>query len=235
MRISSLLACALLLPALPHPAQAATCPPAGDPNVTVTIDTGPLQFDRTKSINQLITISQGMTGGNTVNMSEHVPLGLTAAKFETRYQVEAHVIESPDGSGCATLSKLTVQLLQPETTVYIARELPGGSCISHEVETHENKHVAVNNAILRDYQMRISNEIRPALRNIGPVRVNNSQAGINSISAKVQPLLDAALERMNRERLRRQAMIDTPQEYERVARSCNREAQRYIRQSRNNR
>ncbi len=210
------------------PAFSAACPQAGDPNVIVTTDTGPIQFDRSQSIPQLTRLAAEPLARQATTAREHVPMGLTAAQAETRYKVEARISRLPDGTVCAALTDLTIQLSHAKTTVYIARELPVGSCIEREVKIHENRHVAVNNGILSEYQARISNELRPSLRNIGALRVNNPEVGMEAISQRVKPYIDAAIKKMDTERLRRQAQIDTPQEYERASRVCNGEAQRYI-------
>jgi hypothetical protein len=226
MRQLLLLAAFLLWSA--SPALATACPQAGEPNVIVTMDTGPIQFDHSQRIPQLTQLAAEPLARQAITDKEHVPMGLTAAQAETRYKVEARISRLSDGTVCAALTDLTLQLRHAMTTVYIARELPAGSCIEREVKLHENRHVAVNNAILSEYQSRISGELRRSLRSIGALRINNPDMGIEAISQRVKPYIDAAVKNMNDERLRRQAQVDTPQEYERVSRSCNGEAQRYI-------
>ncbi len=199
---------------------AAACPQADEPNVIVTTDTGPIQYDRSKSVSQLSQLSNEPTEGRTI--------GRTSPKVDFTYAVGTAISTFPDGTVCAALTNLTIQLRHSITTVYIAREIPAGSCLDREVRIHENRHVTVNNVLLSEYQNHISRELRPSLRNIGAIRASNEDVATEALSRRIETLFSPIFKKMDAERLRRQNQIDTPQEYERAARVCNGEAQRYI-------
>lgn len=213
-------------------AQASPCPRVGPPSVSVGIDMGPVQGDHSKTIAQLTELgAEPMSRQAALSGRQHVPLGLTSAQIKTAYELEGRTVTQGDGTVCTYLYRLTIQLSNASTMVYIAREIPSGTCINGEVTAHENKHVAVNNAVLRDYQSRLADDVRTSLQNLGAIAVRSRAVAMQSLSDQVKGPVEAAVKRMDEERLRRQAQIDTPQEYDRVSRACNGEAQRYVRQA----
>lgn len=193
---------------------------------------GPIQYDHSKTIAQLTQLgAEPMSRQAALSERQHVPLGLTSAQIKTSYELEGRTVTQGDGTVCTYLYKLTIHLSNASTTVYIAREIPNGTCINGEVTAHENRHVAINNAVLRDYQSRLANDVRSSLQNLGAISVSSRAVAMETLSARIKGPLEAAVRRMDEDRLSRQAQIDTQQEYERVSRACNGEAQRYVRQA----
>lgn len=198
------------------------------PPATVSLDVilAPIQRDDGLSIPQL-TRTPGRTPGPAGAAHGHV-LGLTQARYGEQSQVSALFQPMPDGSFCASANTLTVSFGFQQRIVHIARELPPGSCIHGEVLAHEMKHVAVDEAWLREYTPLIRRRLDEAAARMAPVRSRSQQQAMGAIRRPLEAAMRSAMQEFGRERDRRQALVDTAEEYARIRQVCNGEVAKYL-------
>ncbi len=238
-RLPILLSCAAVgalfaLPAAAQPAgqsagQSAGCGAFPAPAVTFDLTLVPIQRNDGLSIAQLARVP-GRAPGPAGSANGHV-LGLTQARYGEQSQVGALFQPMADGSFCAAAKTLAVSFGFQQRVVYVARELPSGSCIHGEVLGHEMKHIAVDEGLLREFAPLIRRRLDETVVRLGPVRSRSQQQAMAAIRRPLEVALRTAMQEFGRERDRRQALVDSPQEYERITRVCNGEVRNYLPQA----
>ena len=199
----------------------AACEPRPLPTVEVTSSEGAIDVDNSKSVRELTQIAANAYGpeGRVAHTS-----GMTRGVFK----LDANFVIRADGpiSGpiCYSLHRIKVDI-QYRATVYIASEHPPNSCHYRELLAHEMKHVAVDRELIRDAKAQVGEHVLNTTEQIGrfaslPLDTEASvRQAYNGILAQA---LSEALERIQAERNKRQRVIDTPEEYKRVAATCSR-------------
>ncbi|HEY0835696.1 MAG TPA: hypothetical protein VGE72_17470 [Azospirillum sp.] len=223
---AALVAAVVLSGSRPAAAQSNGCPAFDRPTVQISFQVAPLGRDDTRSVTQLAGLPgrapgpAGASGGNI--------LGLAHAKYGEQSQLGALFQAQRDGAVCAALSSVKVTFGFIERVVYVARELPRGSCIHAEVLAHEMKHVATDEALLKEFEPIIRSRLETVAARQGTVRARSNQQAVQALRRPLDAALKDLLQDFSRERDRRQAKVDTIQEYQRVSRSCDGELSRYI-------
>ena len=109
----------------------AACPDFAPARVTLDMQVAPLRTDYSQSIRQLAQKPGRRPGaGRTANAHT---LGLAAIQYNQQWQVNVVTASLGQGRYCGAAQVLTVSFGYDERTVYVARELPKGSCIHAEV------------------------------------------------------------------------------------------------------
>ncbi len=211
------------------PAAAQGCSAVVAATVVLDVVLVPIQRDDGLSIAQL-TRTPGRTPGPAGTASGHV-LGLTQARYGEQSQVSALFQPMTDGSYCASAKTLTVSFGFQQRVVHVARELPPGSCIHGEVLAHEMKHVAVDEALLREYAPLIRRQLDEVVGRLAPVRSRSQQQAMAAIRRPLEAAMRAAMQEFGRERDRRQSLVDTAEEYARIRQVCNGEVNQYLPQT----
>ncbi|WP_085557176.1 hypothetical protein [Azospirillum agricola] len=207
-------------------AQGLSCPVFPPASVSFDITLAPLQRNDGLAIAQLTRLP-GRTSGPAGSARGHV-LGLTQARYGEQSQVSALFQRLPDGSYCASANVLTVSFGFQQRVVHVARELPPGSCIHGEVLAHEMRHVAVDEALLREFAPVIRQRLDEAVARLAPVRSRSQQQAMASVRRPLEAAMRTAMQEFGRERDRRQAQVDTVEEYARIRQVCNGEVAKYL-------
>ena len=153
--------------------------------------------------------------------TNEVPMGLTESiqRTETSFQITGQ--PQPDGSICAQVSMLELRYGFPQTMVYIARDLPQGSCSYNEVLGHEQKHVAANQWLLDTY-LPVFNSLMPQLAaQIGIARVSSMEEANSQFHETIDLYMKHLSANMTTVYNNRQHDIDTPSEYQHLSNVCN--------------
>jgi len=160
-------------------------------------------------------------GQNIVGGSHETPVGLTAAslKLDSRFQINVKK-RGDDYMVCAQISAFDLNFGFDDTTVYIANELPHGSCSYRTVLEHELRHVQTDQYLVQAYVPILPDLLRNALRHIGTIRASSSEAAEEEIRASISKYMADLGKNLSQVRQKHQAEIDTKQEYERLSRSC---------------
>ena len=218
----------LAMPALAGTAAAQTagCPAFERPRVQIDAQTVPLKRDFDKTLAQL----QAMPGRSPgpAGAGHGQVLGLAHATFGERWQVGAAYSPQRGGTVCAALARLIVSFGFQERVVYIARELPPGTCIQREVLNHEMKHVAVDEALLREFMPGFKRRLEAVVARQGTVRARNESQAMTMLRQPIDAAVRDLMQDFSREREKRQAKVDTLEEYRRVSKSCNGELAKYV-------
>ena len=173
-----------------------------------------LREDHSRSFSELERMSEASN-------ANHRTVGLTRAKFGYRSSLELEGLEDAKGGRACAKPLVRVDIEISGMTVYVAREYRGDACREPLILEHERKHVAVFE--------RYAAEIAPSLERDLEARFGNrvmygtTMAGIQQqIKRDLAAHLDAFMERARADIDRRHAQIDTPDEYEKIARVCGR-------------
>jgi hypothetical protein len=210
----------------PAKAQTSACSPMTRATLSLDIALAPIQRDDGLSIAQLAR-QPGRMPGPVGSARGHV-LGLTQARYGEQSQVSALFQPMGDGSFCAWPKTLTVSFGFQQRVVHVARELPPASCIFREVLAHEMKHIGVDEALLRDFTPLIRRRLDEAVERLGPVRARSENQAMQFFRRSLDSAMRETMREFGRERDRRQAQVDTTEEYERVTQSCGGEVRDYL-------
>jgi hypothetical protein len=226
VRLLFLVLTGMLLAASPAAAQSNGC--TGFPSAKLDLDTVlvPVQRDDALTIAQLTRLP-GRTPGPVSTADSHV-LGLTQARYGEQSQVSALFKTMGDGTYCASASALTISFGFQQRIVHVASEIPANSCLHGEVLAHEMRHVAVDEALLREMMPQIRSRLEQVIAEMAPVRSRSQSQAMAAVRRPLESAMRRIMQDFGRERDRRQAQVDTVEEYERVSRVCNGEARNYL-------
>ena len=149
----------------------------------------------------------------------HRTVGLTRAKFGYRSSLELEGLEDPRSSRACVRPKVHVNIEVTNATVHVAREYKGDACREPLILEHERKHVAVFDRYADESVASLTRELEAKMGS--RIRYGTSMSQIQEAFKKeLGAHLEAFMDRARADLDRRHAQIDTPYEYERIARTC---------------
>ena len=154
-------------------------------------------------------------------------LGLTRGTATVRMEVRSHSYVDRSGRWECTSPKIVVTYGYDPMTVYIAREFPEQTCAYNEIFEHELRHVKTYQKHLVAIEGELTETLRRRFATGTPWRgpVGNTHAMLQrEIDDRWLPYIKREISKVEAA----QAMVDTPDEYERVSKSCNGEIRRRI-------
>lgn len=204
-------------------AHAAECiPPEEQPTLRVEVEAEPPLVDHVHprvSLKQfdIATISPYGTGRNV-----HVNgLMRGAITLKTEMGISWQRTKSDDDS-CYWFNNIHVSLkLNP--TIYIAQEIDENSCLYQEVLKHEYKHYQTDLETAKDYQLVLQEEVEAFMHQtgvIGPFPKDLQDQPKQELIKRLEAVMQSVNSRMKLDRTKRQAKLDTREEYERVTKAC---------------
>lgn len=155
-------------------------------------------------------------------------LGLTRGNAIAKFTTNTASLIDPSGRWECASPQITLTFGFTPVTVYVAREFPQGSCAYKEIHEHEMRHFKT----YQDHMAGIEKTLNDTLANrFATAKVWRGPAG--QTAAQLQRELDERwLPYVQREIQKvevAQALIDTPEEYERVTNSCDGEIRNRLR------
>ena len=156
--------------------------------------------------------------------TEHPPPGATLfglTKLVDNLRVEFRRVAIPltDGRVCVWLTKVDAQLGDPTMDVYIAQNYPRDSCEYKVTLAHENTHVRFNLEALRDWLPKIRAAVTEAAKRKFPASFP-AQPTAEEINKVLLDPVAPVFHEMNEDMGRRNASIDTPENYRREIAKC---------------
>jgi hypothetical protein len=145
-----------------------------------------------------------------------VVLGLVEAEIHSEAAVGLNGIKQTFRSRYCMRPKLTVKLGFEPMTLFIANEQPEGSCAFRITMEHELKHIAVYQEYLEEFAARVRNDLGQALGD-RIVYVSSRAEADAYVRALVEKTLDPYMRAVQDEVRARQARVDSPAEYARLA------------------
>lgn len=155
-------------------------------------------------------------------------LGLTRGNAVVQFLMNAQSIIDRTGRWECFSPQLTLTYGFSPMTVFVANEFPEGSCAYKEIYEHELRHVKAYQEHVVGIEKALQETLNRRFATGGPWR-----GAVGQKRALLQKELDERWARYVEREIARveaaQALIDTPEEYERVANSCDGEIKRRIR------
>lgn len=211
----------VLLLILPSSSRAVTCADLPPTTVEVTLLESPLQTDFRRSYRAL--------KGMTPRYADHelAVLGLTYGQAVARTRVSARSLHDRTGQWECSTVQIAVQIGYQPLTVYVGREFPQGTCGFKEIYGHEMRHAETYRNHARAIVPEIAETLRERFASSEPMRGSAGET-LERLRRELEdrwvPYIRRKLEQVETA----QRAIDTPEEYERVATSCNREIRRAL-------
>lgn len=202
----------LLLALLAGPAQAASCDQLPPPSVQVKLLEEKPLVDTHYGYKELSFLGALASG------SGNYALGLTRGSAAAQFASGSFSASDRSQRWECSSPQLILSLGFKPMTVYIAKEFPAGSCAYNEIYEHEQRHVKA----YQEHLAGIAKDLEEALKRRFADGLWHGPIG-QSKAMLQQELNDRWLPYIQRE-IRRvdetQALIDTPEEYARVADAC---------------
>lgn len=180
-----------------------------------------MNFDHSyKTLNKL---------GAELARPQHQILGLTRGQAVVRYELKITRLVDPSGRWECASPQIVVSYGFNPITVYVAREFPQGSCAYKEIYDHEVRHLEAYRQHAEKMEKDVAAALTQRFASGSPWRgpVGQAQERLQQeLSERWVPYMTMMLNQVEPE----QARIDSREEYERIASSCNDEIkQRLIR------
>lgn len=211
---------ALALAAVAHGAPAERA--AATPSVTVSIERGTPRLDHTKDHNLLKSMAQCRVPAVRGDY-----LGLTTGKFRARFTYKVR-LGRQGGQVQGGLVSVHVVLSMGDRQVYVASELPKGSCSYAETRAHEMRHVQVDDDLMTLFGPRLKTAVEIAGRGLADLTGTRPADITNAIHKRLDAVLDREMRALNLMRHQRQAAVDSRDEYKRLGSACHGEAERLV-------
>ena len=197
------------------------CPAATVPTIEFVLNKQPIQLDFRRGINQLGSVE--IDSPTVYKPDESHVGGLTATDMSVSNSVEYEFLESQwNKSVCLRINKIALTLDMSQT-VFVATDFPQGTCAHNAILEHEQKHVAVDDTVVAEFQAVYASELNRYVQNIGfigPVQSSIAEQTKQKLLKEVTAITDGVTQKMFAEWRERQKAVDTKQEYERVSALC---------------
>jgi len=182
------------------------------------------EIDNTKSIKDLNTFKP-MLNSAPLGTGDNVHVeGLTNGRIgmDATYEFSSETWPALSQT-CLYVKKVTVVItLDPK--IYVAREYAPGTCHYNAVLQHEMKHFRVDRDVVNKYSNIILQELNNTLKRVGykqgPFPAAQTQPYQQSMGKLIATTISSLSDIMNQERQKRQAGVDTLEEYRRVDALC---------------
>ncbi len=208
----------LALTTLPSGAHALRCPQPADTRVRVTVHTSYSGIDYRHDLDRaaLTNFASGMAitshGGNI--------LGLTVSRYSLQMETHQQYVQADNGMSCMWIRQVDATLSVPDMTIFVAANYRQGTCQYNAVLEHEYEHVRLTRGLLPGAAKRLEGELRRQLSRINPIVSRNPNSGARVAQDAVQRAMAEFMKRLEVERNRANAAIDTAHSYRRVAARC---------------
>ena len=215
-------ALAALLVAVSGQTWADECEQLPLPAVTLKRLDEPVSLDTTYSYKSITVL------GSSLHHPEQRTLGLTRGIARVSFTSKTALVIDRSGRWECASPQLLVSYGFSPMTVYVAKEFAKGSCAYNEIYQHELRHVKAHQEHLVQIEKELNDTLRQRFATGAPWRMSIGQTRLmleRELNERWIPYITREMQRVESA----QALIDTPEEYARVADACNGEIKRIIR------
>lgn len=148
--------------------------------------------------------------------------GMNQSRFKWHYTMDyQQLLDKKAQAYCFAPKKITF-LLTYENTIYIASDSVQKGCRYSVTKAHEQRHVAMDLKVSREYLQKIKRAMERGTREIKylPFSKETAKDSVDTFLAPIIAEVEPVLEEMKQERRDRQATIDTPEMYRRDTALC---------------
>lgn len=147
-------------------------------------------------------------------------LGLTISRYALRASSRNAYGRTADGRVCLWVAEIDAVLSIPDMTVYVAREYTPDSCQHRAVMEHEQEHVRITGGLVAPFARQLEAEMRRRLSAVMPVVARSAAAAEAEATRQMEQVMAELLDRLETQRERANAHIDTEESYRRTADQC---------------
>lgn len=199
------------------PATAYQCPQPPDTRVHVNVKNEyakvNYRFDHDRTALNKLATGMATTHKGSV-------LGLTVSRYGLKTQTQQQLVKADNGLTCLWIRRVDATLYIPDTTIYIASNYKQGSCQYNAVLEHEQEHVRLTRNLLPGFSSRLEQELKAQLGRINPVVTRAPDNASRIVQREIEKSMGAFMQRLENERDRANAHIDTEASYNRTAARC---------------
>jgi hypothetical protein len=206
--------CLILILGFAQAAAAAECPAPDAPEIRVEVAAAPVREDRSLSFLQLSGIPSASRRAGLEAYDG--TLALTDAEFGPRAEIDLHTVAA--GDGYCTMARSALITLSWETVIYVAAQIPPGSCIDRTVREHEAKHVAIDRRLVPIAEQAAEIALRAVIRR--GVYGSTVEGSRRNLQDRVRATINEAMSIFAAVRKRKQLALDTKEEYDKVRQRC---------------
>lgn len=160
------------------------------------------------------------TRGYVFSGQHQKTLGLTS--YQTAFSLSGRTTAIPVKRGfCVYLSEVTAEYGYRNHDVFVASEFPPGSCEYNAILDHENQHVAINRAAVREGGPRLRHELEQMLTSAVPRFTREPQAGTEIALSDIYAALNLTVDAVAASQNLKNAALDSTGNYEAIGDLCN--------------
>jgi len=195
------------------------CDPYPDVPINITPVFDEPKYDFSQNLAQIQLIASDRI--HSIPQYHAVTMGITRYEPVLEFHVPMIVRTEEGGmSGCAFVKHVDVNVGYRNVTVFIASEIPEGTCAFDETMAHEQKHIGVNRQTLAEFVPLIEDRFKAYLRLNGVQQVENADYAQKIITDKLKSIMEDVTGQMQAENIARQREVDSIQEYTRLSQVC---------------
>jgi len=146
---------------------------------------------------------------------------------EVREAIRYVAVDGRNGATCAGFTDGRLRLTL-QATIYIAREIPKGTCLYREVLAHEQRHQSLGVELTEAFARELEEVIAAALTEQPFIPVPPGEKAEQVAADRLDEIIGAAWQTFDRERSRRQLALDSNAEYARTDLICPGEADKFL-------
>lgn len=164
---------------------------------------------------------QFLSRGGQVS-SDSIVRGTASPQIKIDYDIEPEVLTTRSGHICGYAKKVDI-LLTASPVIHMANEYEFGSCEYKEIIKHENQHVKISEDLIRDYRRTVKRDLTDRIRDISghrAVDVSYREKLSEAIVQGAKIVIKQVEAELRQEHAKRQAVIDTQEEYARIQSRC---------------
>jgi hypothetical protein len=206
-----------------RPASDRICAADDRPAWSVATDAGVVRTS--DEFSHVLLRSDAVLAGNRF-ASGAVHLGQSNVEARVAASVAFEDMTDASGAPCVRVQRLAVVLRYARRDVRIAREAAADECLRREIEAHEQRHVELDDRLLKEFGATMKDRVAQLAAELSPVAGPVWSTGRAALLERV----GAATEQLSRDfsklrHKRHRAEIDTPEEYRRARTMCDGRAQ----------
>lgn len=198
-----------------EPAEPVACAiGTGAPRIAIVADVGEFAYDHGRSMAALAGLKSTAQAG-----SGHM-LGLTNQSFVIGDDTTKVVtLPQQDGSVCVGFTDGTITL-RLRTSIFVVSEIAPGSCLYEQVLGHEERHAKVGRRLFTEFAETLEAGVKEALTEAPFIRVADPALAHIKARARLRQIIEPLFRDFRSVYRKRQAIIDTSGEYDRVEETC---------------
>ena len=159
------------------------------------------------------------TRGHVFSGQHQKTLGVTS--YRTAFSLAGRTVAMPAAHGfCVYLSEVTAEFGYRDHDVFVASEFRPGSCEYKAILDHENQHVAINRAAIRDGGPRVRQELERLLQTAPPRFTRAPQSGTEGALSDIYARLNKTVDAIAAGQGAKNAAIDNDGNYDAIGDLC---------------